>query len=268
MLKLSYIVVSDPESFGSFEAFAAVLRRLKELGYEGVEVGLTGPAGHELDALHELTQSIDLPVVSFLTGTNYFRDGLCLSSPDGERRTRAVERLCSHAAIAARFDAILVVGQMQGFSSDEPDRSLALERIETSLETVVRAAEQNGVTVVLEPVNHLQCGFNNTLDEVMAVTRSIGSAHLKPMLDSLHMNIEETSLIEPIHRVGPDLGHFHLCESNGGLFGSGNLPFSDVLQALESVDYQRYTSIKVYREAWDVGAASALEYLRSRQGAL
>ena len=96
-----------------------------------------------------------------------------------------------------------------------------------------RRRKEHGATVVVEPVNHLQCGFHNTLDAVLNLTERIGSKQLKPMLDSFHMNIEETSMTEPILRAGKNLApHFHLCESNGGFLGSGHLNLRPILETL------------------------------------
>jgi D-psicose/D-tagatose/L-ribulose 3-epimerase len=186
------------------------------LGYAGVEFNLTRPADFKAQVLARFVESHHLPVVSFLTGANYFRDGLCLCSPRAETRQRAVERLQHCVKIAAQFGALLVIGQMQGFRSDEPDREVGEARIEECLKRVVEAAEQHGTTLVFEPVNHLQAGFHNSLGEVMALAARIGSARFKPMLDTFHMNIEEESMTEPIFRAGRDLAHFHLCESNWG----------------------------------------------------
>src|SRR5262249_21337856 len=108
MAQLSYILVDRPDAFGTFENFKAALRRVKELGYRGVEFNLAEPMGFEVNALREYVDSINLPVVSFLTGANYFAEGLCLSSPSAEVRQRAVERLKAYTAIAAQFGAIIV----------------------------------------------------------------------------------------------------------------------------------------------------------------
>lgn len=83
------------------------------------------------------------------------------------------------------------------------------------------------------------------------------------MLDTIHMNIEERSMLETIRRYGGQIGHFHLCESNGGPFGSGNLDFAAVLATLDAVRYDKYASIKIYRDAtWEDAAGSAIEFLR------
>ena len=263
MPSLSYILVERLDSFSSFEDLQSVLHHIKALGYGGVELNLTPNVGFEMDALAHFTESIQLPVVSFLTGANYFSEGLCLSSPDAGVRDRAVRRLQECAAVASQFGALLVVGQMQGFLSDEPDQSKGEARIESCLKRMVETTEQYGTTIAFEPVNHLQVGFHNTLEAVMALARRIDSPRFKPMLDSFHMNIEEVSLTEPIYRAGRDLAHFHLCESNGSFLGSGHLNLAAVFAALDKIEYRGFASVKVYRHAWKLGAESSIRYLNS-----
>jgi sugar phosphate isomerase/epimerase len=265
MPKFSFIIVERPDSFGSFEQFAMALRRLKDLGYDGVEFNLIGPSGYEVDALARVVRSTGLPVVSFLTGANYFSDGLCLSSPRAEVRRQAVERLRTYTQIAARFGALLVIGQMQGFLSDEPNRAAGEARIEECLKQVIEAAERQGTTIAFEPVNHLQAGFHHSLTDVMALATRLGSPFFKPMLDTFHMNIEEKSLIEPIHRAGRDLAHFHLCESNGSFLGSGHFDFKAILAALHDTGYSGHVSVKAYREPWMIAASTTMEFLTGLQ---
>lgn len=263
MPSLSYILVERLDSFGSFEDLQSVLHHVKALGYGGVELNLTPNVSFKIEALARFVESIQLPIVSFLTGANYFSEGLCLSSPDASVRDRAVRRLQECLAIASQFGALLVVGQMQGFLSDEPDSSKAEARIESCLKQVVETAEQYGTMIAFEPVNHLQVGFHNTLEAAMALARRIDSPRFKPMLDSFHMNIEETSLTEPIHRAAGNLAHFHLCESNGGFLGSGHLNLPAMFAALDEINYRGFTSVKVYRHAWKVGAESSIKYLHN-----
>jgi sugar phosphate isomerase/epimerase len=261
MAKFSFIIVERPDAFGSFEQFAIALRRIKELGFRGVEFNLTGPSGYEVDAITRVAELIDLSVVSFLTGANYFGDGLCLSSPRDDVRRQAVARLQAYTQIAARFGALLVIGQMQGFLSDEPNRAVGEARIEECLKPVIEAAERNGTTIAFEPVNHLQAGFHNSLADVLAMAARLDSPCFRPMLDAFHMNIEEKSMIEPIHRAGHSLSHFHLCESNGSFLGTGHFDFRAILAALDNTRYAGYVSVKVYREPWDVAAPATMQFL-------
>jgi len=262
--RFSYILLKSPADFGSMPAFGQALRRIREIGFEGVELSLPQPLGFEVEALAAQAAEAELTICSFLSGWSYFNEGLCLCAPAAEVRARAESSLIDRLDMAARFGAVLVVGQMQGFLQDEPDVERAHERIADALRRICRAAEARGVTVVMEPVNHLQAGFNNTVGDVLAMVQRVGSPALKPMVDTFHMNIEEKSITEPIYRVGAELRHVHLCETNGSVFGSGHLHFPAVCRALADVDYAGFVSCKIYRGAtWEEGAAGAMTLLQS-----
>jgi len=262
MVHFSYILMDLLASFESDDALRRRFALLKECGYEGVELNLTDPPGVDLDRLQGWLTDLGLVMPSFLTGAAY-NDGLCLSVPNPEVRRRTVERLIGYLDIAKQFGAILVVGLLQGLRSDEPDPAVANGRIADGLREVAAAAESKGVEFVVEPVNHLQVGFNNSVAEVRQLAATVGSGAIKPMVDTVHMNIEESSLVQPILDCGPELRHVHLCESNGALLGSGHVDFAAVLAALDQIGYDRFASVKVYRKAsFEEAAASSIEYLK------
>lgn len=259
-MKFSFILC-DP--LPNLAQLAARMGRLAELGYQGVELVATHPLGYAIDELAAVVEQTRLPVVSLLSGWSYSNEGLCLSSPDETIRARAVARLIEYVELARPLGAIVVVGLMQGLRSDEPDQQLANARIRETLARVAQVAEDRGVRLILEPVNHLQVGFNHTAAEVAELVDRIGSTATHLMLDTLHMNIEERSMLETIRHYGGRIGHFHLCESNGGLFGSGNMDFAAILATLDEVRYEKYVSVKIYsRATWEDAACSAMEWLR------
>lgn len=259
MFRYSYIIID----FSEIEDLQATIARLKNCGYAGVELNLTPSVLNRLDEIEDSIDANGLVVPALLTGAAY-EDGLCLSSPDSGIREHTVERLKSYLDVASRFDAILVVGLLQGLRNDEANPVAANQRIAACLHEVGRAALGAGVEIVIEPVNHLQVGFNNSLAEVQQLIAEIDVPVYKPMLDTIHMNIEETSLTGPVYRCGASLGHVHLCESNAGLFGTGHIDFKSVLDALNSVGYEGFASVKVYRNAnLEEGIRSSIEFLRA-----
>jgi sugar phosphate isomerase/epimerase len=59
------------------------------------------------------------------------------------------------------------------------------------------------------------------------------------------------------------LRHVHLCESNGGVFGTGGVDFTAVLQALSEIGYDGFGSVKVYRQAtMEEAARTSIEALQ------
>lgn len=260
-MRYSFIFMDRLATAGGVDGLRRVFRLLRETGYDGVELNLTQPMGIEADDLLRLLEESRLVVPSFLTGEAYF-DGLCLSAPDPERRRGATERLIGYLSVAKRFGAILVVGLLQGTRRDEADGSLAHARIVEGLRPVARAAEEIGVEFVIEPVNHLQVGFHNSVAEVVALIDEIGSPAIRPMVDSIHMNIEEASLTQPILDLGPRLRHVHLCENHGGRLGTGHIDFPAILRALREIKYTGWSSIKVYRHLdLEAAARTSLDYL-------
>ena len=261
MFRYSYIIIPPLESLGFERRVRETLALLKECGYSGVEVNLTDSPALDLDRLEQWLDELDLVIPSSLTGEAYGQ-GLCLSSPDPAIRQRTVDRLAGYLEVARRFKAILVVGLLQGLLSDEPDVAAAQARIRGCFRQLAAQAEAQGVEVVVEPVNHLQVGFNNSVAEVRRLVAEVGSPALKPMVDTIHMNVEERSLVEPILECGSSLRHVHLCESNGSLLGSGHLDFAAVLGALDRIGYDGFASVKVYRGAGlEDAAPHSLRYL-------
>jgi sugar phosphate isomerase/epimerase len=241
------------------------MERIAALGYDGIELSANHPAPYPPEDVLALSRKHRLPVISMLSGWSYGNEKLCLASPHAEVRQRAIDRLIEYAGYTARLGAVLVVGQMQGLRSDEVDEAVAQERIATGLQAVAASAEKQNATLVLEPVNHLQVGFNNTAAEAAALVQRIGSPSLSYMLDTIHLNIEERSILETIRLHAPRIRHFHLCETNGGPFGSGNLDFPSVLKTLQESGYAHFVSVKIYRKLdWEQAAAEAIAFLRNK----
>ncbi len=261
MTRFSYIVIDRLSSFASGADIQRTFAFLKECGYEGVELNLTDPPGVSHSDLHKWIDEVGLVIPAFLTGEAY-NDGLCLCSRDELVRQKAMERLIASLDTAAEFNAILVVGLMQGLRSDEPDADVANHRIVDCLRRVGDVAEQKNVEFVIEPVNHLQVGFNNSVAEVRHLIERIGSPAIRPMVDTVHLNIEEASLTQPIRDCGSELRHVHLCENNGAHFGTGHIDFREILRTLDEVSYEGFRSVKVYREPLNSGARTAIEFLR------
>lgn len=259
-MKISYLVY-DP----IFD-LAELDRRMglaATFGYQGIELVATWPPPFAIEEVKGLSKKHHLPVVSLLSGWSYANEGLRLSSPDAAVRDRAVARLGDYVGLAARLGAVLVVGLMQGLRSDEPDEIIAHQRIADCLKRVAEFAEVAGVTVVIEPVNHQQVGFHNTAAEAAALAQEVNSPALGFMLDTMHLHCEERSVVQAILEHGPRARHFHLCDSNGGPFGTGGLDFAAVLETLRDVGYPHWVSVKIYRKTtWQDAARTAADFLR------
>ncbi len=262
MPKIGFMV-NPPHKYPAWEGFEENLAVLAHLGYDGIEIGLGDPAGLDVDRLGKSLADHGLHLCSIATGASYFDENLCLTSPDASVRARAVERLKAHVDLAARFGSVIVIGQMQGFKSDEPDRETANTRTVECLREVAEYAETKGVLLVLEPVNRFEVGHNHTAAEVLEVIDRVGSPALTIMLDTFHINIEEASLDGPVRLVAGRLGHVHVFENHRGLFGTGHIDLGLILRATIETGYRGYWVCGDFSpNSLPVRAAAVMDFLR------
>ena len=169
-------------------------------------------------------------------------------------------------------------------------KKAARERSIISMREVSHIAEEYQITCCLEVVNRFEQCILNTAREGMDFVQEVGSTRMKLLLDAFHMNIEEDSIGGAIRLAAGEIGHFHIGECNRKVPGKGPMPWREIFEALEDVDYQGRivmepfvrpggqvgNDIRMYRdlsgnadeEQMDRDAAGALAYVKNCIGSL
>jgi len=123
------------------------------------------------------------------------------------------------------------------------------QRCVDSLKEVSEFAKQAQVIIAVEPLNRFETDFLNTAEQGLKLIRDINSPQVKLHLDTFHMNIEELNIGESIRMVGKDLYHFHACENNRGIPGTGHIEWQEVALALSDIGYEGYITIESF--SWE-----------------
>ena len=178
--RFSYILIEPVAELGGERGIRSAFGALRAAGYAGVELNLDEPWGVTETEIRTWAVDSGLVIPSLLTGPAYLR-GLCLTSADPTVRELTVSQLVRYVDVAAQLQAVLVVGLLQGQRIDEPDETAAQDRIADGLAQVADAASRSQVVVAVEPVNHLQVGFNHTVAEVQRLIARIGSPAVRLM---------------------------------------------------------------------------------------
>lgn len=100
------------------------------------------------------------------------------------------------------------------------------------------AGETVCITLCMEVLNRFEGYLLNTAEEGVRYVREVNEDNVKLMLDTFHMNIEESSMTEAIRQAGPLLGHFHTGEPNRMPPGAGRMPWFEIGLALQSIGYE------------------------------
>lgn len=127
------------------------------------------------------------------------------------------------------------VGRTWQATAEERERDMEL--LVSKLRPLAEYAADHGVTLCIEPLNRFETSFINLASQVVELVDRVGRPGCQAMLDTFHMNIEETSMGDAIRAVGSRLRHLHACENDRGAPGSGHIPWSDIAQALKEINY-------------------------------
>lgn len=257
------------------------LRQISEAGYDGVELWGGMPHGYVDDFFIDgkpddaivgkckaLIAESGLTPVQYLPEQCFYPVNFAIGDAppfDGQRlRDRSIayfERAIQIAA-AIEFPRMCLTTPFWGWSrgadgfthAGKADMDLVID----SVGHLTRTAESAGVEIVLEPLSYLETTGVETLDEVQALLKGVGSDNLKIMLDTGHIHVTARSLgrdsieylDEHLAALGDRLVHIHLSDNHGDLDahlvpGEGSFDFTAGLKALNAAGYSGYLSAEL-----------------------
>ncbi len=196
----------------------AVSRRLKRVG---------------LDAVTSTVLSADNDITS--------------ENPDIRSRGVAYLKQCVHATHEVGSDCFsgVIYSQHGKLLPQRPTVDL-WNYAADALRQVAELAALLGVQVGLEPVNRYETCLINTCEQALRLKSMIGHENVKVHLDTYHMNIEEKSFYEATNLAGKHLVHYHLCENDRGIPGTGNVDWDGIFRALAEINYQGYAALESF----------------------
>lgn len=241
------------------------MQSVKKLGYRGVELSLLDSQTIDQNRVLQNIQELGLEVYAIATGQTFYTDGYSLYGPTEDKRQKTIDRLKGHIDFASRLNSAVIIGGIRGKIDAQGQAFDELRGKGTlALKTCVHYAEEKGIILLLEPINRYETNVINTLAEGSDVIKEIGSAHLKLLPDTFHMNIEERSLEGSINSTGALIGYIHLADSNRQAPGRGHIDFSKIISALKKIHYSGPVGVEVLPVPDDYSAAEqAIHYLNS-----
>ncbi|RLG06931.1 MAG: sugar phosphate isomerase/epimerase, partial [Thaumarchaeota archaeon] len=185
-----------------------------------------------------------------------------ITSDDEETRRRGIEFLKKCVDVVAQLDGDSINGVIYiawGKIVGRPRTEEEWRRSVEALKEVCRYAQGYGISLGAEPVNRFETYFLNTAEDAVKLCKDVGEPNMKVHLDTFHMNIEEKNFYDPIKKAGNLLNHFHCCENDRGIPGTGHVNWDQVFQALAEINYDRWLVIESFTpEIKKVAASTAI----------
>ncbi|MBU1100374.1 MAG: sugar phosphate isomerase/epimerase [Bacteroidetes bacterium] len=264
-MKLSIVLSTQPASFSALAYKGNIeenIARIKELGYDGVELAVRNPNELDVNYIQNLTTNNDLPVPAIGTGQAFGEEGLSFTNPNPEIRKQAIQRTKDQIHFAKKFDALVIIGLLRGIAPKEMEFKEAENLL---LEALKECAEvDENVKIAIEPINRYETNLINTVSSGMDFLEKLGKENVGLLLDTFHMNIEEPDIEESIVLAKDKFFHFHVADSNRWHPGAGHLDFGSILNKLEQVNYSGFVSAEIMPlPNSDMAAIGNIEHLRS-----
>lgn len=243
--------------------FAANLEKITGWGYQGVELAIRDPALVDAGELQAAVSAHGLKVPAIGTGQAWGEEGLSFTSDDPAVRAAALERIKRHIPLAARFNAIIILGLIRGITPRGQTHEQSMCYLVESLRECAAAASSQGVRFALEPLNRYETDLVHSAADGLDLLERVGADNIGLLLDTFHMNIEEPVIEESIRACGDRIFHFHVADSNRWYPGAGHLDFRSILNALFATGYQGYISGEFMpKPNADTSARQCIAYLQ------
>ncbi len=231
-----------------------LLEKIKRAGFDGVEVPLFDPAQYRGSAARRSIEQhgLECTVCAVLPA------GLHTAGADAGIRRRAADHLRASVEATAELGSRLIAGPLYspvGYFSGSRRTDDEWKRAVETFQQVGPVLDKHDATLAIEPLNRYETYFLNTAADAVRFCRAIAHPRIGILFDTYHANIEEKDVAAAIREAGPYLRHFHSCENDRGIPGTGHVDWPAVFSALREAKYDRWLTIESF--GFSLGALSA-----------
>jgi len=210
---------------------------VKNLGLDVVEIPLFNPEIVPAEKVKKELKKYDLEACGCY-GCSPDAD---IASLDKNIRKRGIERFKNAVEKAHMIGAKKIGGVVYKaggvFTGSAPTNEEWTFSV-NSMREITQYAHQYDISICIEPVNRYETYFINTAQDAVKYCKDVDEPNISVLLDTHHLNIEESSFCDPIINTNHYLKHFHASENNRGTPGSGLVDWIQVYKALKHINYK------------------------------
>lgn len=228
-----------------------IIDRITEVGYQGVEISMVlhmKPENFDQEKRARIRKKIESNNLGICAIHNIYPSEVKLLSPQKSERENAIDHTKRIIKLASDLGCKIVVAG-GGPSRRRPPEVTVEQAWQWLVEIFTQCADfarDYGVIVAIESLNRYETNMINNTQEGLRLADEVDSPTLKVMYDTYQMNIEETSFAQSIKQAEDQLVHVHVADNNRLAPGRGHIDFKEVLEALNSINYQGYLSLEAY----------------------
>jgi D-psicose/D-tagatose/L-ribulose 3-epimerase len=222
-----------------------MIEKLKEMGYDGVEVPLFNLDIDKWGKFGERLRGIGLDCTA-VTVRNADDNPI---SPEASVRQKALQANQQTLDCCQALGAETLVGPYHSaigeFSGTGPTEDEWKWGVEVMRGTAEYAGKV-GVMLGVECLNRFETYLLNTHADSARFAREVDHPNCKVMYDTFHANIEEKDIAQAIRDCADVLHHVHISENDRSTPGQGHMPWDTNFDALKEIGYDGWLVVEAF----------------------
>lgn len=212
--------------------------KVKAMGFDILELACENPELLDLQQVkNDLEKNYLMPVVCGAFGPDR---NICSSDPKIVENARIYIRWLLDAAV--ELGSPVVCGPMYSavgkeHLADDQARQAEWNRAVSGIREMAQYAKSKNVKLALETLNRFETDMLNIVSQGLEFIKQTGMDNVGLHLDTFHMHLEEKNSGDAIRLANQKIYHFHACENDRGVPGTGQVHWNEVAKALKDVNY-------------------------------
>lgn len=246
------------------------LKRVKDIGYDAVEIGAASPhvfpqtlSPERRKDIGRMLRDLDLHLCAMLPAHGG-GPGNNVASPVPEERQWALNHYKEMVRLTADWGGKRLIC-LPGWYIYGTSQQQGWDWARAALSEISAFADDFGVEIVIEPTPE-DSNIVNTCDDTIRMMQEVGRKNVKLMFDTHHVIVMNEVMSDYVHKMGSDLVHIHLSDNDRLPPGQGIGDFPGLIKALHATGFDGYLSMEC---GWtrrglspDWVARTSLEYTR------
>ncbi|EPF30965.1 hypothetical protein HMPREF9194_01292 [Treponema maltophilum ATCC 51939] len=228
-----------------------ILDKAKEQDLDFLEIPLMCLDKFDARAVLKRKKEVGIDVVT----SNVILDAeFDITSTEVSHRKKGVEYLkkCVDATAAVESDCFSGVIYSQYLKpAKRPPTNDEWQYSADCLREVAEYAKKCNINIGFEPVTRYESYLLNTCEQALKLIDMIGLDNVKVHLDTYHMNVEEKDFYHATKAAKGKLIHYHLCECDRGIPGTGHVDWDGVFRALKEINYNGRVGMEGFSDITD-----------------
>ena len=212
--------------------------KVKSMGFDILEIACENPELINVIQVKNILENISLmPIVCGAFGPVR---NICSTDPEIVENAKIYIRWLIDAA--EELGSPVVCGPMysavgKAHFEDEDDRKAEWDRSVVGIREMAQYAKSKDIKLALETLNRFETDMLNIVSQGLDFINQTGMDNVGLHLDTFHMHLEEKNSGDSIRLANNKIYHFHACENDRGVPGTGQVHWDEVAEALRDVNY-------------------------------